>query len=601
MGRFLSEHALEAELQYTYEHYPIDFFIEHANDMIDINYLTEEEYNKVTQHLRLDILDIDKFVKVNALRCCTSPRLNERAGIPASDGILSNTIFGTTMEERAGIFAYIDLHDWFIDPSCYKTWVKLDKKVKNCVHGVQTYIIDKEGNLIADPNGETGIKFLKKNIDKIRFRRTDSISRDISVDYLEANKDRMFINKYLVIPPFYRDQNNRSKAQGVGGVNELYVNLIKNANALQDTQEYGFDTGDAQRGRIQENLMTLYDWFCGNTNANIDKSVGAGISGKMGILRRSNMAKTANFSARLVISAPELKAKDADSMIVDMDHSSVPLYALMAEFRDFVMFHTKRFFENEFIGNSAYPVMNAQGKLSYVVPDSPEIEFSDERIKTEMDRFLHGYNNRFIPIEIPVKNSNDTYYMAYKGRGNMPKDIEDDPNPIYHRRLTWCDVFYIATVKATVDKHVLITRFPIDSFSNQFTLKVKVASTKDTEPIYYDDDFYPDYPKIREEDILTDTSNKFIDTLRFSNCYLKGCGGDYDGDQVTCKGVYTREANDELETFMNSKENLVGFGANPLRYPGDDCIQAMYALTKVLSTVSPTKSESISYKKASRT
>ena len=32
-----------------------------------------------------------------------------------------------------------------------------------------------------------------------------------------------------------------------------------------------------------------------------------------------------------------------------------------------------------------------------------------------------------------------------------------------------------------------------------------------------------------EEDILTDTSNAFVDTMRFSNLYLAGIGGDYDG------------------------------------------------------------------------
>lgn len=38
--------------------------------------------------------------------------------------------------------------------------------------------------------------------------------------------------------------------------------------------------------------------------------------------------------------------------------------------------------------------------------------------------------------------------------------------------------------------------------------------------------YYEYYPKIRKEDIGTDTSNKFIDTMNFSNTYLKGMGGD---------------------------------------------------------------------------
>ena len=39
--------------------------------------------------------------------------------------------------------------------------------------------------------------------------------------------------------------------------------------------------------------------------------------------------------------------------------------------------------------------------------------------------------------------------------------------------------------------------------------------------------FYKTYPRIHQEDIGTDTSNKFIDTLNISNLYLDGLGGDY--------------------------------------------------------------------------
>ena len=69
-----------------------------------------------------------------------------------------------------------------------------------------------------------------------------------------------------------------------------------------------------------------------------------------------------------------------------------------------------------------------------------------------------------------------------------------------------------------------------------------------------------------------------------------------DGDQCTCKGVYTREANDELREYMRSKENFVTFGCEPLRKPGSDTIQAMYALTKILSTTKVTDSKAITYK-----
>jgi hypothetical protein len=348
-----------------------------------------------------------------------------------------------------------------------------------------------------------------------------------------------------------------------------------------------FDASDAMNGRVQEIILSIYDWFCGNSNANINTDLGAGLSGKMGILRRAAMTKTANFSSRLVISAPELKVEKPDDMMVSFDKSAIPLSATIAEFRDFVMFHVKRFFENEFMGIETYPIIDDKGKIKYMIPEDPNIIFSDERIKHEMERYLHGYNNRFVPIEVPLEGTEEKYYMQFKGKGTV--GLSTNPESIYQRRLTWCDVFFIACNEAVKDKQVLITRFPIDSFANQITTGIVVSSTKETEPIYFNNTFYPYYPKIREKDIGKDTSNMFVDTMKLSNLYLPGMGGDYDGDQVTCKGVYTTEANEELREFLNSKQNFMDFGCKPLRESTADVIQSIYALTKVLNDTELTK------------
>ena len=598
----LSMEAAEKELAMIEEGLDILDYIDEVNTILNISNLNEAEYNKVTSHLRLDILDIERFVEVNDCAQVSDPRAFSTANIPSPKGLLSNEIFGYTMEERAGTFAYIDLHGTFIDPSCYKTWIRLDSAVKNIVHGAKNYTIDKNGNFVEDENGETGIDFLIKNINKIRFKNTGSITKDISIKYLEMNRNKMFIKKYLVIPPFYRDKNTstgNSRVVGLGGVNKLYTNLITRANALTETQDYLFDASDSMKAMVQEIILNIYDWFCGNRNKNLDnKDSGAGMSGKLGILRRANMSKTANFSSRLVISAPELKVKSVDDMMVTLDKSAVPLYAVITQFRDFVMYHTRRFFENEFQGINTYPVIDSKGNMKAVIPKDPEIVFSDERIKHEMDRFLHGYNNRFVPIEVPIVGTDEVFYMRFKGEAvdiSTMSPIKPESANITERRLTWCDIFFMSCVEAVKNKHVLITRFPIDAYTNQIMTKVEVSSTKITIPMVVNNVFYKYYPRIRESDIGTDTSNLFVDSLRMSNLYLAAMGGDYDGDQITCKGVYTNEANDELEEFMNSKQNFVGFGTDSTKTVTDDSIQAIYALTKVLSDTKITDSKDIKY------
>ena len=521
----LSEEAMLRELEYlSNRHTDIVEFLQEADSLV-----VNEEYDKVVNRLQIDILDVDKFVSLNQCKPVTNARPFTANGVPSNDGLLSNEIFGYTQKERSGTFGYIDLHGWFLDPSCYKTWCTLDSRIKNIVFGVSYYSIDEKGNLYDDEeSGHTGIDWLRKNISKIKFKESESNMRKISIKYLERNRDRMFINKYIVIPPLYRDKNTGTGSRvvvGLGGVNKIYTNLIVASEALTSTQEYGFDASDSMKGRVQDIILQLYDFFSGNNNASLENSKGSGLSSKLGLFRRTAMSKTSDFSSRLVISPVDLKADKPEDLMIDFDKSAVPLYSAMTQFRDFVMFQVRQFFENEFTGAASYPAIDKNGKVKSIVPEDPEIIFGDERIEKEMDRFLHGYNNRFVPVEVPVAGTKEKYYMQYKGRNVYPGQA-DTNNPLTQRRLTWCDIFYIATVEAVRDKHVLITRFPIDYFSNQFTTKVEVASTRETEVVEYDGTIYKWYPKIREEDIGIDTSNVFVDTLRFSNLYLSGIGGD---------------------------------------------------------------------------
>ena len=485
----------------------------------------EAEYNKTTDHLRLEILDYDRFIKVNNCKEITNPVFYTRDNIPTPDGLLSNTIFGITQADRAGIFAYISLGQYFIDPSCYKNWCKIDPIIKRVVHKDGKFIVNGKGEIVQDEKGGNGVAWLKKNMPSIKFKTSDSLKRDLRVKYLEKNRDMMFINKWIVIPPYYRDTNSGKRSVGVGGVNKLYSQLIVAVNSLRATQEYGFDLSGAMEGRVQEILVCIYDWFAGNSNKTIQTDAGAGLSSKFGIIHHAAMGKTTNYAARVVITCPNLKVNRPEDMRSTFKYTVVPLAACIACLRPFVQFNVRAFFEREFIGVEQYPVVMDDGKIAYKSIKDPLIVFSDERIKKEMESFVHGYNNRFVPIEVPIEDlpKGKKCYMQFKG--NFKSDNMENES-IMNRRLTWCDVFYMATVEAAKNRMGIITRYPIDSRFNSIVTEIDVASTKDTEPMYVNGEYYKHYPKIREEDILTNTGASFVDTILLSNLYLSGCGGD---------------------------------------------------------------------------
>lgn len=539
------------------------------------------------EHLKLDLIDPDKLVKVNELKEITNPIFFERNFSPTPDGLLSNEIFGIDKYNRANTFAYIDLYEYFLNPLIYKIWCKIDRNIKDCIHGTDTFSINDKGEIIQDPNGDCGVKFLKNNISKIKLRRTSSRERDMRITFIEKymGKPEMFISKMIVCPAFYRDVNSEKGKTSVGAINELYRNLITNVAALRESSDYGLNLSDATRGRIQEVLLQIYDYFGpgAKLNENSDEKTPALIPGKTGILHRTVLGKTADYASRLVLSAPELKVESLDDINADIDYSVLPLASACANFLPFIIYNIRRTFENEFSGDSVLPYMK-DGKIIYLHPKDYQTEFSDERIKKEIDKFVSGYSDRITSVEVPTEEG-ITCRLVFKGYNMTPEEFaktKEGKLPIMDRDLTWLDVIYQAAVESVKDKHILINRYPIDTYFNIFATKVKISSTVDTEPMIINDVFYKNYPRIRQEDIGSNTSNKFIDTLNISNLYLDGIGGDYDGDQMTVRGVFSEEANQELENQLNSRAHYFNLGGKGIRTSDKEAMQSLYNLTLCL-------------------
>ena len=528
-------------------------------------------------------LDVDLFIKHNNLKEVTNP-IFFTSSAPTSDGLLSNDIFGISKDERSNTFAYISLGKGpYISPIMYKTMTKLDSKISALVHGTKNFSINKSGELVEDEeNGNTGLKFLKDNFEKIKFKDNGSDSRKFKINFLNKFKDKIFIENMVVIPAYYRDINtDTGNRQGVGEINKMYDSLIIAANSLRDTQDYGLTLSDAVRGRIQDILVEIFDWLMKEPNT----------AGKRGILRRANLSKTTDYSSRLVLSAPNLKVEHIEDMMSDVDHTAIPLASVIVNFFPYMMFYIRRFFENEFANdNERIAITKDKKSLTSVSLPDYRMVFSDTRIKEELDRFVHGYADRFRIIKIPVDKSiskSGNVGMELKGSvytsAESYHNKETNESKMLNRLMTWCDLIYMAAVEVTADKMVLITRYPIDSCYNQFPTKINVSSTKETEPIEIEGKFYPHYPKIRQEDIGKNTSNLFIDTANISNVYLGSIGGDYDGDQISCKSVFSIEANAELRKQLNSKNHFIALNGKDIMETTNEGAMALYSLTMNLN------------------
>ena len=537
-------------------------------------------------NLQVSLLDVDDFVKKNNLVEITNPVIFDASSNPTQDGLLSNTIFGITKESRASTFAYISLKKKFLQPLVYRIWSKVDSKIKSVIHGIGTYSIDKSGAIVEDPNGDNGIDFLRKNLDKIKFRETDSVKRERYIKFLNANRRLFFTDKLIVIPPFFRDIKVDGGKISVGDINKLYINVMVSASAIGDSTEYGFSISKSVEGRLQEGLMEIYKWFGTGTDSNPN----GGLPGKFGVIRRANLSKTTDYATRLVLSAPKLDVESMEDIRADLDYSVLPMTSAAANFFPFVIFHMRRFFENEFIGDTKYPAYD-KGKLIYVRVEDYQLQFSDEVLKKELDRFIHGYSDRFRPVTFKASLNGTKMEEFMMSFGDTFGKTPDDDMIKNVRPVTWCDVIYLACEEAIKDKMILITRYPIDTFYNEFATKIRLSSTIETEEVTINGVTYTHYPKIRKEDIGKDTSSSFIDTMNICNGYLDSIGGDYDGDMVTIKGVYTDEANDELRKQLETNIHFINLGGTPVVSTSKESIQAIFAMTLVMpeTKLSPVK------------
>lgn len=546
---------------------------------------------------QLDIkpLDVDKFIKVNELKAITNPMFFARTNMPTVDGLLSNEIFGITKDDRTTIFAYIDLAgEYFLHPLAYKIWSRLDSNVKLCVYEMDTFVYDPEkGKLKSDPKGETGLKFLMKLIKTVDFKKTGSSKREVKINFLEKYREKLFMKDVVVIPAGMRDVNTEADGKvGVGEINKLYNAVVRDAKALQESDDYGLSLNGTLRGRIQDNIVKIYNWFIfGRDPLTGADAQASGLSRKLGLIRRAGMKKSFDWGSRLVICTQNLRKEKLSDLDVDLDSIGLPLAAVCANLFPYMLYWIRNWFSNRLSDVQSLTVYNTKTKkLEQTKIDSWQTVYSDERIKKEIGRFMHGMSNRFVPIEAPIMNptKGTNYYLQFKGY-NVPN--EDIANKLindqmskesFHlnsRPLTWCDLIYMAAMEVTKDKMTLITRFPMDSYYNQFPAKIKVISTIETEPILVWNTFYKKYPKITLADINQNSSNHFVDVALPNNVRLGSIGGDFDGDTVSSKVPYSIEANDELYKAINAKIHYIGFGGINKMETSHEGAQAIYNIT----------------------
>ena len=524
------------------------------------------------------LLDTERDVKLNGWNEVSDPISFDKGMIPSEHGLFSTSIFGMTVDDRRNRYAYIDLKGVkIISPKAYIALKRLNRNFESLIYGTKRFkIID--GVLTEDPEGDTGMNFLYNNWGKIKFEKNDSQQRNERIDLLTSvKKNVIFLDKFIVIPAFYRDVNIQQSTSGsprVPEINDKYNNIIRNINLIVASNNFDIMT-NALIGKTQQLAVDIY---------NILKSK---VEKKNGYLRRFVMGKSVDYCSRVVITAAVYKSERWQDQPIDFEHSGVPLSFSMAMLTPYMLWWVNNFFKTTFENTkNSFPILLKNGKRVYVKLDSPELVFNNEYIEKIMSRFIHYPSSRFDKIEVPIRKEdkekygiNYPVYARMSGYSTMSTTMQTDKNLI-ERPLTWTDVFYMAAIDVSEGKFVKITRFPLLDYLGSMYTKMYIMSTRNTVPMIINDHIYPHYPVIDTEIDGSNLDSYFIDSVKICPVYLKSIGGDHDGDQVTASTIFSLEACEDADRIMNAKTNIISTFGKGIRSLGNEGVQTMYTMTR---------------------
>lgn len=536
--------------------------------------------------MKIWLLDEERFARVNNLKEVTNPVSFEKGMIPTADGLFSNEIFGMNIYDRRHNWAYIDLKNHYLNPKAYITLKALNRAFESVIYGTKNFVI-KDGVLVEDEAGDTGIEWLYKNWEKINFKKNDSNKRNSRVNMLENHsKDEIFCTKWAVCPAFYRDvnlQNNSSGRPKVPEINDMYAAIIRNVNIIETGNNFDFMINSVI-GKTQSLLLDIY---------NLMKEK---INGKNGYLRRSILGKSIDYCGRIVITATPYDNNSVEDQHVNFYYTGVPLSHCCAQLTPFIIWWVNGYFRTRIINNKdQFPVLNDKGDRVYVHLDSPETVFNDDYIDRNLARWINNPSSRFDLIELPIKKE-DREKFKIKGPRYLTLDgysyttttmakrayttNSNDSGKLVSRPITWTDILYMAAFEMSEDKHVEITRYPMLDYLGTFFSRVYVISTRKTVPMIINDKLYDTYPIVDLTLPKGRIEASFIDSYKICPLYLPGLDGDHDGDQITSKMVFSKEANADAERIMTSKSNILTIDGGSIRSIGNEGIQTLYTLTK---------------------
>lgn len=538
-------------------------------------------------HLNIDIQTEDVInanIKFLELKEVTSPIPFERGAIPTVGGLFSEVIFGVTQEERRKTWGYINLGTKVFHPYIYEVLCSLQQNIASVCRGEKSWKITDKHDLVevkdTDPDyneDNTGIDWLVSHYKDIVFRKNKSRERNEKIDMIRTLKpEEVVLDKWLVIPVFFRDIESKDGPLKIPPINNEYRNLIRYAQSVK------FESitmmSNMAKFNIQQTLVNIRKYY----QEIIEKSDG--------FFKQYVVGKNPDYGVRSVISCPVLTQYDIpEDMPIDMNHTGFPLSEVLQGLFPYVKRWIYNWALNEFEsrGNSVLCVDPKTNKSFAAKPVDPMSKFTPDYIKKKIDGWIDNYESRcdFVTIDIEMPDGTiKEVPMRFSGIPYAGDHDNKNASGIVNRPLTWTDLLYMGAEECANDKYAWVTRYPLISYLGTFPTKVFVLSTVETTPMKIvvngEERLYKYYPKIDVNKSRMEVSISFNETVNMANSMLDAIGGDYDGDTISAKMLYSVEANNEIIDIINSPQHFLNCEGKLIAKATNEGTFTLYNMTK---------------------
>lgn len=503
--------------------------------------ITNEPFNIAPLH-------VDNFIKNNGLLEVTSHLIWEPSSTNLHpDGLFSEGIFGQIgSPERFSRIGFISLNTKILAPVIFKNVIDL-KPVYSDIMAGKTYakfnaklkeLIPCEKTVVG---ADTGFTFFIEHFDKLEFPVTSSHTRTMKIKVVEKAKSMgcAIIERMLVLPAGLRDIKQEGDKFEIEEINKIYGSLLSLSMEVNNsvTSPSLAKIYDGIKYNIQLKVYELYD-----THKTF-------LEGKSGFGQRRYSRRGLAYGTRNVVTGATMKgASPDDPTYLKQDETLIGLFQCTKMYQPLVINQLRSIFYGQIFSQGVLRVPAIDPKTKKII----YIEVSDAEINRtlgsdSLEDLINSFQNVHMRIKpVSIRDVNNGYYWLFLVY-DEPSETGDDKIYILRnvddfiefmeskghtvkqehiRSLTYLEMFYLATFRATQDKYCTITRYPAIEMGSIYPTKVKIGTTLPSRKVQfasqYKDDYFielPCYPIL---------GNPYLDSTVFHPSQRQGMGADYD-------------------------------------------------------------------------